>query len=90
MRENNKIREMKNSPFKKNVSILYIYDKLLNDRCLNKKEVQDELLINDLTFKRYIKDIRDYFSFMRKDEEIYYDRDTNLYWLKKKTLDLHF
>ena len=84
------LTNMKKSPFKKNVSILYIYDKLLNNRYLDKKEVQAELLINDLTFKRYIKDLREYFSFMRKDEEIYYDRDTNLYWLKKKTLDLHF
>ena len=81
---------MKKSPFKKNVSILYIYDKLLHTRYLDKKEVQAELLINDLTFKRYIKDLREYFSFMRKDEEIYYDRDSDLYWLKKKTLDLHF
>ena len=81
---------MKKSPFKKNVSILYIYYKLLNNRYLDKKEVQAELLINDLTFKRYIKDLREYFSFMRKDEEIYYDRDSDLYWLKKKTLDLHF
>lgn len=81
---------MKKSPFKKNVSILYIYDKFLNNRYLDKKEVQAELLINDLTFKRYIKDLREYFSFMRKDEEIYYDRESNLYWLKKKTLDLHF
>lgn len=81
---------MKKSPFKKNVSILYIYDKLLNNRYLDKKEVQAELLINDLTFKRYIKVLREYFSFMRKDEEIYYDRDSDLYWLKKKTLDLHF
>ena len=72
---------MKKSPFKKNVSILYIYDKLLNNRYLDKKEVQAELLI---------KDLREYFSFMRKDEEIYYDRDSDLYWLKKKTLDLHF
>ena len=80
---------MKKSPFKKNVSILYIYDKLLNNRYLDKKEVQAELLINDLTFKRYIKDLREYFSFMRKDEEIYYDRESDLYWLKKKTLDLH-
>ena len=78
---------MKSSPFKKNVCILYIYEKLIKDRCLNKKEVQDELLINDLTFKRYMKEIRDYFSFMRREEEIYYDRDNNLYWLKKKTLD---
>lgn len=81
---------MKKSPFKKNVSILYIYDKLLNNRYLDKKEVQAELLINDLTFKRYTKDLREYFSFMRKDEEIYYDRESDLYWLKKKTLDLHF
>lgn len=81
---------MKKSPFKKNVSILYIYNKLLNNRYLDKKEVQAELLINDLAFKRYIKDLREYFSFMRKDEEIYYDRDSDLYWLKKKTLDLHF
>ena len=81
---------MKKSPFKKNVSILYIYDKLLNNRYLDKKEVQAELLINDLTFKRYIKDLREYFSFMRKDEEIYYDRESDIYWLKKKTLDLHF
>lgn len=81
---------MKKSPFKKNVSILYFYDKLLNNRYLDKKEVQAELLINDLTFKRYIKDLREYFSFMRKDEEIYYDRESDLYWLKKKTLDLHF
>lgn len=81
---------MKKSPFKKNVSILYIYDKLLNNRYLDKKEVQAELLINDLTFKRYIKDLREYFSFMRKDEEIYYDRESDLYWLKKKTLVLHF
>ena len=81
---------MKKSPFKRDVSILYIYDKLLNNRYLDKKEVQAELLINDLTFKRYIKDLREYFSFMRKDEEIYYDRDSDLYWLKKKTLDLHF
>lgn len=79
---------MKKSPFKKNVSILYIYDKLLNNRYLDKKEVQAELLINDLTFKRYIKDLREYFSFMRKDEEIYYDRDSDLYWLKKKTLEM--
>lgn len=81
---------MKKSPFKKNVSILYIYDKLLNNRYLDKKEVQAELLINDLTFKRYIKDLRDYFSFMRKDEEIYYDRDSDLYWLKKKDLRFTF
>lgn len=81
---------MKKSPFKKNVSVLYIYDKLLNNRYLDKKEVQAELLINDLTFRRYIKDLREYFSFTRKDEEIYYDRDSDLYWLKKKTLDLHF
>ena len=90
MPENHKIIEMKKSPFKKNVSVLYIYDKLLNNRYLDKKEVQAELLINDLTFKRYIKDLREYFSFMRKDEEIYYDRESDLYWLKKKTLDLHF
>ncbi|HBN00198.1 MAG TPA: hypothetical protein DD384_03040 [Firmicutes bacterium] len=81
---------MKNSPFKKNVSLLYIYDKLLKDRCLCKKEVQAELLINNLTFKRYIRDIRNYLSFMNRGEEIYYDKDTDLYWLKKKTLDIHF
>lgn len=78
---------MKNSPFSKNISILYIYDMLIKEKRLDKKEIQKELLINDLAFKRYIKEIRNYLSFMKKDKEIYYDRGEDVYYLKKKTLD---
>lgn len=78
---------MKNSPFSKNISILYIYEKLIKEKRLDKKEIQKELLINDLAFKRYIKEIRNYLSFMKKDKEIYYDRGEDVYYLKKKTLD---
>lgn len=60
---------------------------LIKEKRLDKKEIQKELLINDLAFKRYIKEIRNYLSFMKKDKEIYYDRGEDVYYLKKKTLD---
>ncbi len=71
-------------PFSKTYVILSIYSKLKKDRVIKKKDVLNELLISDLAFKRYMRDIRDFLKDNDPNYVITYDRKANKYYLEKR------
>lgn len=64
--------------------ILYIYDSLKRNGSIDKREVQDRSLINDLTFMRYIKEIRDYLEKTSPTLVIEYSEREGRYYLIEK------
>lgn len=64
--------------------ILYIYESLKKDGSINKKDIQDRCLINDLTFMRYIKEIREYLEKTSSNLTIKYSEKEERYYLLKK------
>lgn len=75
---------MKRKTFSKTFCLLYIYDRLKEKRVIRKDEIMDELFINDLTFKRYIIELRDYLDKIHSPCTIIYDRKNDRYLLKRK------
>lgn len=64
--------------------ILYIYESLKKDGSISKKDIQDRCLINDLTFMRYIKEIREYLEKTSSNLTIKYSEKEERYYLLKK------
>lgn len=75
---------MRKNGFSKTFCLLYLYSKLEEKRVIYKRDVLDELLINDLRFKRYINDLRDFLSKTNSPYIIAYDRKNDCYILKTK------
>lgn len=75
---------MKRKGFSKTFCLLYIYSKLKEKRVIYKRDILDELLINDLRFKRYINEIREYLDKTNSPYIIAYERKEDRYLLKTK------
>lgn len=75
---------MKRKGFSKTLCLLYIYSKLKEKRVIYKRDILDELLINDLRFKRYINEIREYLDKTNSPYVIVYERKEDRYLLKTK------
>lgn len=75
---------MKRKGFSKTFCLLYIYSKLKEKRVIYKRDILDELLINDLRFKRYINEIREYLNKTNSPYIIVYERKEDRYLLKMK------
>jgi hypothetical protein len=59
--------------------VLYLLETLLDKGCLKKKEAMEALDITELTFRRYMSEIRCYFVNYERNEEVYYDKAHDLY-----------
>jgi hypothetical protein len=63
----------------KTEGVLYIYDRLINIGTFTKDEIKTTLGISDLTFHRYLGDLRHYFNENGKSREIIYEKDKGIY-----------
>ena len=68
----------------KSQSLLFIFETLLTKGSITKQEITNQLEISDLSFKRYIQELRAYIYNFSKDYELIYDRSLDKYLLKNK------
>ncbi len=67
----------------KSQALLYIFDKLLNEKHITKEEILDELEISELTFKRYIQELRAFLCNFYQECELVYSKSNKSYFLKR-------
>lgn len=67
----------------KTQGVLYLLMMLLSGKQLQKNSIKADLEITDLTFKRYIQELRAFFVNFSLYYEIDYNRETAQYYLKK-------
>lgn len=84
---------MSNIVFKKDINymkvgkvqaIVFIYEQLLNNKFIKKEDVQSVISISDVTFRRYIQELRAYLVNFNKDYEIKFDKKQSHYYLSFK------
>ena len=63
-------------------AILYIFHMLLVNGSIKKDDVQSVISISDITFRRYIQEIRAYLVNFDKSLEVVYRKLEDLYVLK--------
>jgi hypothetical protein len=63
--------------------VLYLFETFLLQGSLSKKKALEELEVSDLTFRRYLNELRCYFANFDRNEEILYDKKANLYRFRK-------
>ena len=64
-------------------AILYIFEQLLKKQSITKNEIQSTISISDVTFRRYIQEIRAFLSNFNVPYEVAYSRSNNDYSIKK-------
>lgn len=64
--------------------ILYIYDLLITKGYITKKETMLKANISELSFRRYLKDIREYLDVMQTGKELVYSERGERYYLVDK------
>lgn len=67
----------------KGQTLLYIYNKLESEKVIIKAEIMDQCKLTDITFKRYIAEIRAYIKSFESNHEIKYVRKKDIYLLVK-------
>lgn len=84
---------MSNIVFKKDINymkvskaqaILFIYEQLLNNEFITKEDIQSVISISDVTFRRYIQELRAYLVNFNKEYEIMFDKKLTHYFLKNR------
>lgn len=65
-------------------SILRIYTILLKDKVLDKEKLAQDLSLSDITWNRYLTEIRSYLENFDEGHELVYRRRDNRYALKDK------
>lgn len=63
-------------------AILYIFHMLLVNGSVKKDDIQSVISISDITFRRYIQEIRAYLVNFDKSLEVIYHKQDDLYVLK--------
>lgn len=63
-------------------SLLYMFHRLLEKGYLKKGDTQSLLHMSDMSFRRYIRSIRDYLELYEKDRILVYRKREDVYWLK--------
>lgn len=66
----------------KTQALLYIFETLLNKRKITKNDVLNQITISDLTFRRYIQELRTYLLNFNEPYEIVYNRKNDEYYLE--------
>ena len=74
----NKRREHKMKVYKSQ-GVLYIFDVLIRKRPLSKNDIINELEITELTFWRYIQEIKAFIYNFNLPYELVYDRSKDVY-----------
>lgn len=69
----------------KTQALLYIFETLLNKRKITKNDVLNQITISDLTFRRYIQELRAYLLNFNEPYEIIYNRKNDEYYLEDIT-----
>lgn len=59
--------------------ILFLFESFVTAGSLKKQVLMDELEIPEITFRRYLAEIRGYFDRFDKDGIIYYDKKHDIY-----------
>ena len=67
----------------KSQAMMFILNTLIVRGEISKKEIKDKLDISDLTFRRYIQEIRAYIVNFEMGYEIIYLKSEDVYILKK-------
>lgn len=67
----------------KTQAVLFMYDVLLKDGHLNKADFLSKVDASDITFKRYVSELRCYFSNFSLPYDIHYSKRDGLYFLVK-------
>ena len=63
--------------------VLYIFNMLITKGFIKKDAIIDALDISNLSFRRYMQELRAfYYNYMNK-EDIIYDKTKNIYYLAK-------
>ena len=65
-------------------AIVYIFHLFLKNKKVKREDVESFLSISDLTFRRYIQEIRAYLANFNEDYEIKYSKDNDEYEMCKK------
>ena len=68
---------------RKSRSSLYIFQRLLEDGSIKRNEIISILSISDVTFRRYIQEIRAYLVNFNEPYEITYKKTEDTYYLIK-------
>ena len=68
---------------RKSQSSLYIFQRLLEDGSIKRNEIISILSISDVTFRRYIQEIRAYLVNFNEPYEITYIKTEDTYYLTK-------
>lgn len=63
-------------------AIIFIFETLLKNKRITKKEIQAEIEIEDVTFRRYIQELRAYLFNFNKPYELVYIKSEDAYFLK--------
>lgn len=66
-------------------AIIYIFKILLEKGYIKKKDIQETISLQDVTFRRYIQEIRAYLVNFNEPYEITYIKTEDTYYLKKIT-----
>ncbi len=85
---------MSNIVFKKDINymkvskaqaIVFIYEQLLKNKTISKEDIQNVISISDVTFRRYIQELRAYLINFNKNYEIIFEKKSEKYLLQTKT-----
>lgn len=64
-------------------ALIYIFKILLEKGYIKKKDIQETISLQDVTFRRYIQEIRAYLVNFNEPYEITYIKTEDTYYLKK-------
>lgn len=61
---------------------MYLLSALIKNKQISKEDIKDKLEISDLTFRRYIQEIRAYLINFELPYELTYLKNEDIYYLK--------
>jgi hypothetical protein len=67
----------------KSQAMMYLLETFFSEGSIKKKAVMEELEVTEMTFRNYINEMKCYFSNFNRNEEIFYDKKSNLYRYRK-------
>ncbi len=68
----------------KTQGVLFMYSLLLEKKEIAKEDIMAELEINELTFYRYIQELRAFLCNFNCNKELIYERSNNKYYLSNQ------
>lgn len=68
----------------KTQAIVFIYEQLLKNKTISKEDIQNVISISDVTFRRYIQELRAYLVNFNKDYEIVFEKKYEKYLLQNR------